>query len=110
MLHEQRLYFRRRDGKALVLDHLFAPVHDVVKSALIPPRHIAAPIPAIAENFIGSLWRFPVAEHELRTAHHQLAATLGISVVASFVYHTAFSLRSRIADGIRHVQLRLQEA
>ena len=77
MFQQHRFDFRRRHGKSFVLDHLLAPVDHPVKTFAVARDNVARPIPSIAQHGRGRLRLFPISQHELRPAHHQLSRLAG---------------------------------
>src|SRR5262249_47326560 len=73
VFEQDRLDLRRGHGEALVLDQFFAAVDDAEEAAPIASADVPGPIPTIAQSLSRSLGSVPIAEHELRTAHDELA-------------------------------------
>src|SRR5207248_880747 len=108
MLQQHGFHLCWRDSESLVLDHLLEAVHDPVIVALIAASHVARPVPTVAQGARSRLGRLPVAEHELRPTHHQLANTRRFLAVR--IHQPAFSQRNRHPDRIRTIQLGLDRS
>src|ERR1035437_6013252 len=109
MFEQYAFHLGGSNGESAVLDHLLAAINDVEESFLILPGDVAAPIPAIAKNRIGSGLGLPIALHELRAAHDQLAGLAGFHFVAVIIEDAAIRERRRIADRSRTIKLWLEE-
>ena len=65
---------------------------------------VARPIPAIAQNAGGGLRFLPVAQHELRAAHDQLARFAGGDFAVVRVEHATVGLDQRLPNRFGSVQ------
>ena len=98
MLEQDRFNFRRSYGEAFVLNHFFTAVEDVVETIFIGANDIAGVIPAIAQGSLSRSWLFPVAKHELRSAHEQLSGFAGSDFLTIYVQDAALRKSQRLTD------------
>src|SRR5580658_2353163 len=99
--------------KALVFDHLLAAIDDVKKVVGVTSNDVARPEPSIAQHRGRGLRVFPVAHHELRTAHDQFAGLAGSNLVFACVnvhriHEATFGLHQWLSDGLRLVEFGLK--
>src|SRR5579862_7037380 len=108
------------DGEALVLNHFLTAINDAVKTFAVARDDVARPEPSIAKNCRRGLRFFPVAEHELWSAHDEFAGMAGWrfgQIVGSvggidvgLREHAAIGLRERVSDGIGAIERGFKEA
>src|SRR5438128_12393203 len=99
MLEQHRLNLSGCHRETFVLDHLFAAVENKIEAVGVARDNISRPVPAIAQCTGRGFGRLPIPEHELRTAHNQLAGFPDGGGVAVLIDDLALSPSQPVADG-----------